>query len=251
MVNIRCGDRVFNHIQAVIFDKDGTLSNSAAYLRLVTLKRWEILSSTLPDPTPADFGPMLFQAWGLRHDRVDPKGMLAVASQREEEIFTAGCVAALGYSWIEALAIVQASFATAAQALDSKHKLTPAFPGILPLLQQLRTAGLKLGILSADVLPNIHSFIHQHQFDPYFDFCQGEQAGLSKPDPQLLALTCNGLGIEACHVLVIGDSSADIELAKQGAAAGAIGVSWGWHEHFDIPNADVMLRSVDQIQIAP
>ncbi|NES97898.1 MAG: HAD family hydrolase, partial [Desertifilum sp. SIO1I2] len=33
MVTIQCGDRIFENIQAIIFDKDGTLAHSEHFLR--------------------------------------------------------------------------------------------------------------------------------------------------------------------------------------------------------------------------
>jgi phosphoglycolate phosphatase len=257
MVNIRCGDRVFDNIEAIIFDKDGTLADSQDYLRLVARKRWAMLEPRIAALAPISFEATLFQAWGLRDDglrptgghRVDPKSMLAVASRRENEIVTAGYVAALEFSWIEALTIVHESFSLASGAFSHKHELTPLFPGVLPLIQTLQAAGLKLGILSADVLPNIQRFVQQQGLTDYIDFCQGAEPGLHKPDPQLLTLTCAGLGVEPASVLVIGDSSADIELARRGGAAGAIGVSWGWDQPFDLPHVDVMLQAIDAIQV--
>jgi phosphoglycolate phosphatase len=249
MVDVRCGDRVFENIQAVVFDKDGTLSNSHDYLRLVALKRWAMLERRVADRAPVSFGETLFQAWGLRDEQVDPKSMLAVASRRENEIVTAGYVAALEFSWIEALTIVQECFTAASGSFKNKQELTLPFPGVLPMLEMLRSHGLKLGILSADILPNIQNFVELHGLESYIDFCQGAQDGLHKPNPKLLELTCVGLGVAANQVLVIGDSSADIELAKQGGAAGAIGVSWGWPEDFELPNVDVMLRAIEAIQI--
>ncbi len=249
MVNIRCGDLVFENIEAVIFDKDGTLADSQGYLRGVARQRWVMLEPRIAARASIGFESTLFQAWGLRNDRVDPSSLLAVASRQENAIVTAGYIAALGFSWIEALTIVQTAFEQATESCRNKHEFTPIVPGALALIQTLKASGLKLGILSADVLPNIQNFVKQYELTDYIDFCQGVECGLNKPDPQLLTLTCAGLGIPTAAVLVIGDSSADIELAKRGGAAGAIGVSWGWEELFDLPNVDVMLRSIEQIQI--
>jgi phosphoglycolate phosphatase len=246
MVDVRCGDRVFTGISAIVFDKDGTLADSQHYLRLVALARWEQLVTEIPR-LPAEFGATLLQTWGLRGDRVDPTSMLAVASRRENEIVTAGYVAGFGFSWIEACGIVQDCFART--IVGHKQELTPIFPGALTLMPTLKASGLKLGILSADVLPNIQNFVDYYKLGDFIDFCQGAETGLHKPDPKLLTLTCAGLQVDPAAVLVIGDSSADIELARQGGAAGAIGVSWGWSAPFDIPNVDVMLRSIDQIEI--
>ncbi|MFM7574717.1 MAG: hypothetical protein ACKO4S_16540, partial [Snowella sp.] len=56
MVTIRCGDRagigsavrVFKNIEAVIFDKDGTLEDSQAYLRELGIKRARLIDAQIP-----------------------------------------------------------------------------------------------------------------------------------------------------------------------------------------------------------
>ncbi len=249
MANLKCGDRLYRDIEAVIFDKDGTLANSHEYLRQVAVQRSTSLANMISDRAPADFTAQLLQAWGLREGQVHPSSMLAVGSRRDNEIVTAGFVATLDYDWIAALSLAESAFAVAAQAFPSKQTMTTVFPGVVPLLTALQAANIKLGILSADVLPNIEGFARHYQLDSFFDVYQGAEDGLSKPHPRLLQLACAGLGVAPGKTLVIGDSRADIELAKRGHAAGAIGVSWGWHSPFDIPNADIMLRSIDEVQV--
>lgn len=249
MTILKCGDRVYPNIQAVIFDKDGTLSDSHEYLRQMAIARSNILTAMLANRAPQDFAATLLQTWGLQQNAVQPASLLAVGSRQDNTIVTAGYIAALGYDWIEALDMVEKAFAIATDQLPIKHTITTVFPGVVDLLEQLRSAQLKLAILSADVLPNIERFAQYYQLDRYFDFYQGAERGLSKPDPKLFDLTCAGLGVTPDQTIVIGDSSADIELARRGQAAGAIGVSWGWPIAFNIPNADIMLRSIDEIQV--
>ncbi|MCY7275077.1 MAG: HAD-IA family hydrolase, partial [Phormidesmis sp. CAN_BIN44] len=71
--------------------------------------------------------------------------------------------------------------------------------------------------------------------------------GLSKPDPRLLHLACRELTVSPAATLVIGDSSADIELAKRGGAIGAVGVTWGGTHPNQLANADVIVDRFDEI----
>jgi phosphoglycolate phosphatase len=249
MTHLKCGDRVYQNINAVIFDKDGTLSDSHEYLRQMAIARSLILTEMLANRAPQDFAAQLLQTWGLQANQVQPASLLAVGSRQDNTIVTAGAIAALGYDWIESLDMVEKAFAIATDQLPIKHTITTVFPGVVGLLERLRSAPLKLAILSADVLPNIERFAQHYQLDDYFDFYQGAERGLSKPDPKLFDLTCAGLGVTTAQTIIIGDSSADIELGRRGQAAGSIGVSWGWPIAFNIPNADIMLRSIDEIQV--
>jgi phosphoglycolate phosphatase len=248
MVNVKCGDRVYD-VDAVLFDKDGTLSNSHEYLRLVGLKRAMLIDQVVADRASGNFADRLLSVWGLREAAVHPASLLAVGSRQDNTIVTAGLVAELGYSWMEALKLVEEVFAIATSQMPIKHEVTVPYAGVESRLQRLQAAGLKLGILSADVLPNIERFATHYDLGQYFDFYQGAEAGLSKPNPRLFELACDGLGVAAARTLMIGDSGADVELGIRAGAAGSIGVSWGWPTPFDIPNADIMLRSIDEIQL--
>ncbi len=237
-------------IEAVIFDKDGTLANSHEYLRQVAVQRSTSLAERDQRSGHRPISPRSCCRPGVcAKGKCIHQVCLAVGSRRDNEIVTAGFVATLDYDWIAALSLAESAFAVAAQAFPSKQTMTTVFPGVVPLLTALQAANIKLGILSADVLPNIEGFARHYQLDSFFDVYQGAEDGLSKPHPRLLQLACAGLGVAPGKTLVIGDSRADIELAKRGHAAGAIGVSWGWHSPFDIPNADIMLRSIDEVQV--
>ena len=108
------------NIEAVIFDKDGTLANSHEYLRQVAVQRLTSLANMISYLAPADFTAQLLQAWGLREGQVHPSSMLAVGSRRDNEIVTAGFVATLDYDWIAALSLAESAFAVAAQAFPSE-----------------------------------------------------------------------------------------------------------------------------------
>ena len=67
-----------------LFDKDGTLEDSAAYLRNLGQKRSRLIDAQIPgtqDP--------LLMAFGIDRDCLDPTGLLAVGSRRENEIAAA------------------------------------------------------------------------------------------------------------------------------------------------------------------
>lgn len=249
MVRVICGDRVFSGIRAVIFDKDGTLADSQHYLWQQAYKRIELLEARIGEIAPVSLADRLLRAWGIEDDRIHPAGLMAVGSRRDNEIVTAGYLTALELGWVEALTLVSEVFAQASQAFPNKVQLTPMIAGVPDCLESLHRSGLRLGMLSADTTANVEAFAATHGLDVYCDLLMGAQPGLSKPDPQLLQMACDALGVLPSETLVVGDSDADIELAKRSGAAGAIGVAWGWEVPLRLPRADVMISHLDQLQI--
>ncbi|HEY9633534.1 MAG TPA: HAD family hydrolase, partial [Coleofasciculaceae cyanobacterium] len=94
MVTIRCRDVTFSNIQAVIFDKDGTLEDSQVFLRELGQKRSRIIDAQIPG-----IGEPLLMAFGINGDTLDPTGLMAVGSRRESEIAAAAYIAETGRGW--------------------------------------------------------------------------------------------------------------------------------------------------------
>jgi phosphoglycolate phosphatase len=264
MVTVQCGPIGFADVQAVIFDKDGTLADSRFYLyklaqqraqglalAVVTDRRWSDghrPAALRPDALqPDQIAQSLLRSWGIIDEAVHPTGQLAVASRAEEEIATAGQLTALGYGWIEALETVRRAFA--AVELPGKDVLTPVFMGVEACVQSLHSAGLKVGILSADSTDNVAAFAATAQLTTLLSLCWGDESSdLSKPDPRLFHRACEVMGVDPARTLMVGDSRADIEMASRAGALGAIGAAWGW-PLFELPGVDVMLQQIGDIRV--
>ena len=48
MATISCKQNIFKNIEAIIFDKDGTLADSESFLRQLALKRAALVSEQVP-----------------------------------------------------------------------------------------------------------------------------------------------------------------------------------------------------------
>ncbi|GAP98342.1 HAD family hydrolase [Leptolyngbya sp. NIES-2104] len=206
MVTIVCNGVQFENIEAVIFDKDGTLANSHQYLWHLAEKRAELIDAIVP---------------GLKSKILatfecgNPAGLMAIGTREDDEIAIASLL-----NRADARSIVQSAFQQADQQLPRKATLTPLYPEIVELLQSLNS--LKLGILSSDIEPNIRDFLEEYQLSAYFQGMIGAQPGISKPNPKLLFLICKVLNVEPEAALVIGDTIADTTLTPR-----SIGVTWG------------------------
>ena len=69
-MTLRCGDVIFQDIQAVIFDKDGTLADSMEFLRLLGQRRSRLLDAQVPGVQEP-----LLMAFGLERDRISANGL--------------------------------------------------------------------------------------------------------------------------------------------------------------------------------
>jgi phosphoglycolate phosphatase len=241
MATIQCGTHLFANVQAVMFDKDGTLADSQAYLRVLAQKRARVIDAQVPGVQE----PLLL-AFGVEGDRLNPAGLMAVGTRRENEIAAAAYVAETGRDWMAALNLVRAAFVEADQLFARKADHTPLFDGVLPVLQALVAAQVKLGILSSDSTVNVQDFVQRYQLQPYVHMTMGSGA-ISKPDPVLFQQACAAMGLAPRAVLSVGDSSADIDMARAAGAAGVVGVTWGLP--LTLEGADVVVSTLADLRV--
>ncbi|BCR35924.1 HAD family hydrolase [Mariniplasma anaerobium] len=109
---------------------------------------------------------------------------------------------------------------------NSNHKTGP-YPGILALLKKLKEMNYKLAVVS-----NKHKYLveelNHNIFKDYFDFSMGEVKGVPiKPEPDMLYMALDHLGLKKSEVLFIGDSDVDMITANN-AGITSVGVTWGF-----------------------
>jgi len=241
LVTIKCQNTAFSRIEAILFDKNGTLEDSEAYLRTLGQKAARMIDAQIPG-----IGEPLLMAFGINGDFLDPAGLISVASRRETEIAAAAYIAETGRGWFESLKIARQAIDEADQYVSKTP--SPLFVGSLEVLKSLSVAGLKLGILSAATTEEVRTFVRTHQLSNYLQLEKGVDDGPSKPDPILFLEACQALGVEPGATLMIGDSVGDMQMARDAKAAGCIGITWIGRAD-NVKGADVVINQLDQIQV--
>ena len=242
MTTITCQDHIFKNIEAIIFDKDGTLADSQGFLRQLAMKR----ASLVAQQVSGLYEPLLM-AYGVTPDYIDPKGLMAVGSNRENQLATAGFIAQTGKSWFDCLDISAQCFAEAESSLPTRGNTSPLFTGSLEVLQSIVKAGVKVAILSADTTQGVEDFVSHHNLNAYMNLMMGVDGGISKPDPRLYLQACKRLGVNPENTIMVGDSQGDISMAKNAHAGGVIGIHWHSPNAYHLQTADVVISDLQEI----
>lgn len=246
LVTVNCQQHQFHDIEAIIFDKDGTLADSEQFLRELGQKRARLLDAKIPG-----IGEPLLMAFGIEQASLNPVGLMAVGSRYENEIAAAAYVAETGRGWLASRAIAQAAFSEADEHLTSNAETSPLFTGCLETLQTFSQAGLKLAILSADTQTGVEDFIRRHDLSSYIQLARGvTPEGLTKPDPQFFLQTCHQLEVSPAKTLMVGDAPGDIQMAKQAGAAGVIGICWKTPQTDSLDGADCAIAQLDALTLS-
>jgi len=220
---VGCGQRRFEGVQAVIFDKDGTLANSLPYLKQLGRRRVACLEKSYPG-----VGSKVAAALDLIQGKPHPDGLLAIGTRQSNIAAATAVLTTLGRPVAEAQAEVERCFNQADRANTEKAQQTPPFPGTTAMLARL-SRRLCLGLLSSDSPSQVNRFLERYHLSPYFQGWLGTAEGQPpKPDPKLLRQLCRQLGVAPGTVLIIGDSIADQQLAARSGVAGFISVSQSW-----------------------
>lgn len=242
MPTLHCHGQTFANIQAILFDKDGTLAKVDAYLMQLAQKRARLIDAQVPGVQEP-----LLMAFGIERDRINPMGLQAVGSRQENLIAAAAYIAETGRSWAEALHIATQAFQEADAYLLDKVTQTPLLDGLWSWLSNLSQQGLKLGILSADTPANVQKFVATYDLQLWIQASLGSSDHLGKPDPRFYQTLCQQLAVSPEHTLMLGDSTLDMVMARRAGAGGCIGVTWGWQTPVAIAEADCLLNSPEQL----
>jgi len=224
-------------VEAVLFDKDGTLSISEPQLLTLAQARVLLCLEATSLEQRSGLRPLLERAYGLKASGICPAGITAVASRDHNLIATATALVQVGMGWPEALALAERVFdqadqadARRAAATDPPQATSATTAGLLPWLQQLQAAGVPCAVISNDDMAGIEHFLASHGLTPYFQALWSAEHRPRKPDPAAVHGVCAALGVVASRCALIGDANSDLRMA---VAAGiphplALGYTAAW-----------------------
>lgn len=126
---------------------------------------------------------------------------------------------------------------------------TAVYPGILPLLVDLKARGIPLAVLSNKPHPFTAEIVERLFPENTFTATLGNREGLPhKPDPSGALEIASCLGVSPENCTLIGDSTMDLDTAKN-AEMKSIAVTWGYHDRERLGAADGIADSVQALSV--
>lgn len=126
---------------------------------------------------------------------------------------------------------------------------THAYDGIKELLEQLKSKGIKICVLSNKPDNAVSDAVYQLFGKDCFDMVIGQIDGIpKKPAPDSVFEICKRMGISPAETVFVGDTNVDVQTGKN-AGAYTIGVLWGYRDEKELREngADIIIDSPAEI----
>lgn len=112
---------------------------------------------------------------------------------------------------------------------DHSAILTKAYDGIIDLMNELKSKGVKIAVVSNKADFAVKTLMEDY-FSGLYDCAYGERAGVPrKPEPDSVFGAISEMGADAENTVYIGDSEVDVETSKN-AKLPCIAVTWGFRD---------------------
>lgn len=165
---------------AYLFDWDGTLANTLSVWMTAIQRHYKQFDIHM---TALEIGPLLGD-WAATCQPVPAQDRAAFRAVVEEE------------------------------AGKNLHRL-PLYPGVVELLQNLKTQHKKLVLITTTKREVIDMVLAHHELIDYFDLIiTGDEVQAHKPDPEGILFTLKRLGVAKDRAVMIGDSDKDLNAAS-------------------------------------
>lgn len=249
-----CGDRP---LEAVLFDKDGTLSHSEPMLVALAQARvfhcLELADLAAGDPERhRDLGELLHRAYGVSSEGLHPAGTMAVASRDHNLVATATALVQVGLGWPEALVMAETVFSRtdALHGQGSESRPAPT-AGLRPLLEALRQAGVRCAVISNDHVDGIEAFLTAHDLASYVQAIWSAEHQPRKPDPAAVHGLCRELGVAVESCALIGDANSDLRMAQAAGVPVVLGYRAGWRQPVELDGSFLQLDHWQELTVVP
>lgn len=248
------------HPKLIILDKDGTLIAFDALWHAWFEAWWRALGERVAiDPPLAQ---AVAETLGIdaatpgvevATGAWDPRGPLTLAATSEIGLLLAGLLYRYrGTPWDEALAVVEEAERVARKQIAGLDLVQP-IGDVEGLLRRLRRAGLRIGVVTTDERASTEQGLATLGLASLIDtMVCGNDGFPLKPAPDAALEVCRRLGVAPDSAIMVGDTVADMAMARRAGLARAIGVASGAMPAEALaPHADLVIPDIHAIEVVP
>ena len=245
-------------VKAIIFDKDGTLSNSEEYLLEMAKTRVDFAVNKFKKLKINNFKifilrKLLNYIYGFKNQALSANASLAIASKEQNIISTATIVNLFGFDWFESLSISQTIFNEVDIFLSNNKKNIPKkrtlVLGALDLLVALKSNGVCIALMTNDTQAGIEEFIYGNKLEGIFDCLWSAENKPSKPNPKSVIELCKRMKVNPSECALISDADTDLKMAKEADIPIIIGFTGGWKNPPTLNEKEFIIEKLNELNI--
>ncbi len=132
---------------------------------------------------------------------------------------------------------------------DEPAYLTEPYEGIVDTVNKLKSLGISLAVISNKPDPTVKSLVNKF-FGNAFTIVEGASERMPlKPCAEWPLDICERLGVLPSEVMYVGDTSTDMQTARNFGAKLSVGVLWGFRDEAELVNsgADVIVSRAEEL----
>lgn len=235
MVDILTSRWRINDVEAVLFDKDGTIIDSHKYWGGIIEKRSKALREELKLNFSYHKKLSLWMGFSLEKRRLLPEGPVGIDTR--EEVIRKLTIQLKN----EGIEITQKKIGyifnyVHTQFVKEIQNHLKILPGVKRLLEALKEKKVKMAIITTDSIKNTEEIISLLNLKKYFDVLIGREYSLSPKASGIPArIALDLLKTSRGNTISIGDAPMDLIMAKKAGLKAGMGVALG-----QIPYADLL-----------
>ena len=258
MAELFIRDTPIGSIKSILFDKDGTLSNSEDVLLELAKTRIEFAVNQFKKLKINKIKitllkKLLKNVYGLKKQSLSANASLAIASKEHNIISTATVFTLFGFDWFKSLSISEKIFNEVDIFLRNKkvgmQKQRTLIKGAFNLLSSLKRQGVCIALMTNDTQAGIEEFVFRNKLEGIFDYLWSSENKPSKPKPKAVIELCKKMNLNPSECALISDADTDLRMAKKAGIPIVVGFTGGWKNPPTLNEKRFLVKKLNELKI--